>query len=265
MDTNGYGLASTVTEEPSLPSSAPLADGAPALPVPARRLRWIELALLIAVAFGGTLYQTVRHVVLDDSWRRSASYDWPLGLIHEATALGVCAYLLYRQRRSFRDLGLTKLRLADAGQAFILCGGQFLLTAITRWILVAAGAYAMTSQVAHTSQIQTMFGVQVSVGMLCFVLLNAFYEELIVRAYLMTELAALTRSVGCAVVVSSFFQGFYHLYQGWQPALQATVTFLLFSLFYAWSKRIWPVILAHLIWDLYAYMVYIFWSPYFHR
>ena len=238
----------------------------PPAPGPARRLRWIELALLIAVAFGGTLYQTLREVVLSElPHRRPDSYDWPLGLVHEATALGLCAYLLYRQGRSFRNLGLTNPRPVDAGQALILFGGQVLLTWVTRRMLQTAGAYTVTGQAAHLARMEALFSARVSVGMLGFMVVNAFYEELIARAYLMTELTALTRSVGCAVVVSSFLQGFYHLYQGWQAAFQAAVVFLFFSLFYARSGRIWPVVLAHLLWDLYWYVAYIFWWTASHR
>ncbi len=47
-----------------------------------------------------------------------------------------------------------------------------------------------------------------------FFLQNPFFEELIVRAYLMTEIGELTGSWLLAVLVSSLVQASYHLYYG---------------------------------------------------
>ena len=251
------------TEElPLVPAAA--VDLPPPLPQD-RTMRGIELALLIAVGFGGILYQTINLIVDGASPRDSRLYPWAYGLVHESTALALCAYLLHRQGRSFRNLGLSRSRLSDLGFALSLFLGQFLLVWMMQTLLVASGMYPTAVGTVHTSQIQTMIGTRFSLGMLGFIVINAFFEELLARAYLMSELVVLTRRVGFAVVVSSLFQGFYHLYQGWQAALQATVAFFFFSLFYARTRRILPVILAHMLWDLYTYAFYLIWAAYYSR
>jgi membrane protease YdiL (CAAX protease family) len=83
-------------------------------------------------------------------------------------------------------------------------------------------------------------------------LLNPFFEELIVRAYLMTEIKALTGSTAMAVAVSVVLQASYHLYYGWFGALTVAFSFLVFAVYYARSGRAVPVIVAHAAFDIYG-------------
>jgi membrane protease YdiL (CAAX protease family) len=91
-----------------------------------------------------------------------------------------------------------------------------------------------------------------SVMLIPFVFLNAFFEELIVRAYLMTEVFDLTRSSLLAVVVSVIVQFSYHLYYGWSGAISVSFLFLAFSLYFVRSRRALPIVVAHGIFDLIA-------------
>lgn len=80
--------------------------------------------------------------------------------------------------------------------------------------------------------------------------INPFFEELIVRAYLMTEVKRLTNRGMAAILVSTVVQTSYHFYQGGAAAIAHGATFLAFSFYYAKTNRIWPVILAHLYSDV---------------
>jgi len=73
---------------------------------------------------------------------------------------------------------------------------------------------------------------------------------MIVRAFLISETTALIGSSALAILFSVLLQTSYHLYQGLPYALAAGVIFLLFSVYYACTRRIVPVIFAHFIWDL---------------
>jgi membrane protease YdiL (CAAX protease family) len=85
-----------------------------------------------------------------------------------------------------------------------------------------------------------------------FAVLNPFFEELIVRAYLMTEVAELTGSSALAVVISVAVQFCYHLYYGWSGALSLSFMFLIFALYYARSSRALPIVVAHGFFDIYG-------------
>ena len=61
----------------------------------------------------------------------------------------------------------------------------------------------------------------------------------------MTEVAELTGRMGIAVFVSVGFQTLYHLYQGTPMALVNAGAFFVSAVFYASTRRITPVIVAH--------------------
>ncbi len=83
-------------------------------------------------------------------------------------------------------------------------------------------------------------------------LLNPFFEELIVRAYLMTEVRALTGSWMLATALSVVVQFSYHLYYGWEGAIALSFLFLVFSIYYARTQRATPIIVAHGIFDIWG-------------
>jgi membrane protease YdiL (CAAX protease family) len=85
---------------------------------------------------------------------------------------------------------------------------------------------------------------------------NPFFEELIARAFVMTELKALTRNTAIAIAGSVLLQTSYHFYQGAPAAISHGATFLVFSLYYAKTNRIGAPILAHLLLDLLATVNY---------
>jgi membrane protease YdiL (CAAX protease family) len=91
-----------------------------------------------------------------------------------------------------------------------------------------------------------------SVAGVIFLLINPFFEELIARAYVITEVRFLTGSSFLAVLASVVLQSSYHLYQGVVPALLSMALFGVFSLYYIRAKKIMPVILAHMLFDFLA-------------
>jgi membrane protease YdiL (CAAX protease family) len=91
-----------------------------------------------------------------------------------------------------------------------------------------------------------------SVVAIPFSLLNPFFEELVVRAYLMTEVIELTGSSTLAIALSVGVQFSYHLYYGWVGAISLSFLFLVFALYYVRSRLALPVIVAHGFFDVYA-------------
>lgn len=72
------------------------------------------------------------------------------------------------------------------------------------------------------------------------------------RGYVMTEVAQLSGSAALAVFVSTAIQTGYHLYQGPVNTVNVGCCFLVFSLYYAKTRKLFPVIMAHSIMDLLA-------------
>jgi membrane protease YdiL (CAAX protease family) len=103
--------------------------------------------------------------------------------------------------------------------------------------------------------ISPLVGAGMAVSLL-FAVINPFFEELIVRAFLISEATLLTGSAGLAVILSVLLQTSYHLYQGIPNAVGDGLIFLAFSTYYAKTRRLWPVIFAHLWLDLFAVIFY---------
>ena len=221
-----------------------------------RRLRIFELVLVCTIAFGGSILSSTWYALPQNSGSYPASrtfsagiFKWGNSTLHEGASLALLWYVLVRRSRTFADLGL-KWSKKDLGWSILL------------WISASVGAFAvygaihsagltMVSRWEATERVDRhLFSGGVSVMTMVFQFVNPFFEELIVRAYLMTEVMQLTNSLTKAVILSTALQTSYHFYQGGPLAFADGSLFLIFSLFYAKTNRIMPIILAHLYLDV---------------
>jgi membrane protease YdiL (CAAX protease family) len=93
---------------------------------------------------------------------------------------------------------------------------------------------------------------EITVAAILLMIVNPVYEELIARAYVITEMQFLTGSRFVALVASVALQSSYHLYQGALSAGMLAVPFTIFSIYFIMRRRILPVILAHMYFDFIA-------------
>jgi len=96
------------------------------------------------------------------------------------------------------------------------------------------------------------FQVPLSAFYLLTMLVNPFFEEFLVRGFLQTRLRQAACSGLAVILVSTALQTSYHLYQGILFCLALAPGFLVFAVYYHTSRRLWPVVVAHLILDLVA-------------
>jgi len=87
---------------------------------------------------------------------------------------------------------------------------------------------------------------------IAFVCLNPFFEELIVRGYLMSEILELGGGGVLAILTSIAVQMSYHLYQGLGNGIALTAGFAVYSIYFLKTRRIAPVVFAHFYADAYA-------------
>ena len=212
--------------------------------------RWVELCLVLLVAFSNPILRSIDLLNFGpEALARDESLRWIAGIVHEATALLLLGYVLARRNLNFSRLGL-RWSLRDLGSG----AGVTLLSYL---------AYALGYRVIHSLQlalfplahsgpsVHQLFGHPPLVALPYF-FMNPFFEELIVRAYLMTEIADLTGSWTLAAVVSIVFQTSYHLYYGWAGALALSFQFCVFALYYAFTRKATPIIFAHGIFDIWG-------------
>ncbi|HKF20070.1 MAG TPA: CPBP family intramembrane glutamic endopeptidase [Candidatus Angelobacter sp.] len=174
------------------------------------------------------------------------------GILAESTALVLFLTLLRRQGRSPRDIGLS-FRWTDLPKGLGLVLGSFVTMAVVQ-ALIDRAWLSVTQHTAQWTEHRTMFAGSSLLLILPFLLLNPFFEEILVRGYLTTELIDLKKSVLLATLVSLGLQTSYHLYYGVFGAIVVGSGLSILATYYALSRRLMPVILAHLLWDATALM-----------
>lgn len=85
---------------------------------------------------------------------------------------------------------------------------------------------------------------------------NAVLEEVIVVGYLVTRLRQLQWRLGAVVATSALLRGSYHLYQGFGAFVGNAVMGVIFSLYYLRTRRVMPLVVAHTLLDVVAFVGY---------
>jgi membrane protease YdiL (CAAX protease family) len=219
--------------------------------------RALELYLVIGVAFAAPIFVSIYSLffgsITPTSQVSSAMAFY--GLIYELLALAVMAYVLSRQKQSFRQIGLS-FSWKDIPVSFLLLVVSYITFYICYRVLFFGYYFIFGRSLIRPVNTQTYLDAGLTIGTILFVIVNPIYEELIARAYIISEVKYLTGSGLLAIAVSVVIQSLYHLYQGILSTFAIAMMFLTFSVYYIRYKRITPVILAHFYFDLLALLLY---------
>ena len=155
----------------------------------------------------------------------------------------VTLYLMSRSERPLSDFGVTRPRAADVPLALIV-----LLAVVFVWNLVVVwmppdqpasrDLFPRPRNAAEYAMMAVKYG------------LNAFAEELVTRAYLITRLALLLRSRWEAVVAAAMLFASYHAYQGLQGVVSVFAFGVVYGVAFLGIGRVWPLALAHALYDV---------------
>ena len=85
---------------------------------------------------------------------------------------------------------------------------------------------------------------------------NGVLEEVLVVGYLTERLRRLRWGAAGIVVTSAAIRASYHLYQGWAAFAGNFVMGVIFSVFYLRRGRLWPLVIAHTLIDVAAFVGY---------
>src|SRR5690625_1903701 len=156
-----------------------------------------------------------------------------------------------RWRESLRVLGLTGSR---PGHDLLVGTGLAALIGIPGLALYVGGRLLGLSAEVVASALNTHWW---TVPILILAALkNAILEEVVVVGYLVTRLQQLKWSPLAIIAVSSLLRGSYHLYQGPAMAIGNVVMGVIFSLWFLKTRRVGPLIAAHTLLDVFAFVGY---------
>jgi membrane protease YdiL (CAAX protease family) len=175
-----------------------------------------------------------------------------LGIFFALVPVALALYLLARDRIDpRRELGLTATRPGfDLGWGTLLAAGIGLPGLL---LVYAAKVLGLNAQIVPAALQRAWWAIPVLV---LSALENAVLEEVIVVGYLITRLRSLGLSTVAIVACSAVLRGSYHLYQGFGAFVGNAVMGVVFALFYLRYKRVMPLIVAHSILDITAFVGY---------
>jgi membrane protease YdiL (CAAX protease family) len=219
--------------------------------------RLAGLLLVCFVAFAYPLLNSTLYFLLGSGVRPRSfapgevSFWFYFGIITELIALLVLVLVLRRQRRTLRHLRLS-FTWKDLPESLLLAIGTYIVF-VQFYVLLFYIYYAVTGRaVDATPQNIEHLKTKITLAAVLLMLVNPFYEELIARAYVITEVQFLTGSRLLALVASVTLQSAYHLYQGVVSASMLAVMFAIFSVYFIMRRKILPIILAHMYFDFLA-------------
>ncbi|WP_241249483.1 CPBP family intramembrane glutamic endopeptidase [Rhodococcus sp. X156] len=220
------GLRSLVSLLDSLAAPAPLSDQSVAINVPQASADLLDLA--------GQLLSILRLT----AWG------------------GLGIFLLWRGGLALRAVGLDRSAprrdlLSGAGLAALIGIPGLGFYLVTR-------AIGINLTVVPTELGDTWWRVPVLVGA---AMANAWAEEALVVAYLITRLRQLGWSENRSLLASALLRGSYHLYQGFGGFLGNVVLGLVFGRVWQRTHRLWALVVGHALIDVVAFVGYALLAP----
>jgi len=215
----------------------------------------VEFFVVTGIAFGPFLLAEVLSLAVPRSGPHHTSLTLLVLVVQELLLGGLLLWFLRAREWTLRDLGLaenTPLQdLAAGGLLFVAVYSAWFLI----WNLTAALSPDLILSMIKTggnvvgAHIPPMTSVTVSV-------VNGAFEELFVVGYMMSALARMKKSAWFCVNVSTAMRLAYHLYQGPLGVLSVVPTGLIFAFWFARTKRLWPIIGAHILMDTVALLTH---------
>ncbi len=90
---------------------------------------------------------------------------------------------------------------------------------------------------------------------------NAVLEEVVMIGYVFTRLGQLRWRLPAIILTSAVVRGSYHLYQGWGGFAGNLIMGVVFGLIYLRWKRVMPLVVAHTLLDVAAFVGYALVAP----
>jgi membrane protease YdiL (CAAX protease family) len=204
-----------------------------------------EFFLVILVCFWWGIGGSIRAVVRR-SWGVSSAGEFTDGgaltlAILELSSLAVTFWIARIRGWSFRSFGL-RPAWRSTGTGILL-----LIALVLARYLGAVLANAISPGAVRLLPVSS----HVSVPMLILTLaINPVFEEMIETGYFVQSLERYGMWV--AVLASALFRAFLHAHLGVNAIVVVLPIGLIFGFVYWWRRQLWPLVVAHLLFDSYA-------------
>ncbi len=177
---------------------------------------------------------------------------WQLfGIATALVPVLLVAHLLMREGSGMRDLGFDRTRpWSDLGRGALVAAGIG-SAGLAFYLAARASGFNLTVVPESLPEVWWKYPV-----LILSAVQNSVLEEVVVVGYLLRRLGQLGWSPMAALVASSVLRGSYHLYQGVGGFIGNVVMGVVFVLLYRRWKRVGPLVVAHALLDIVAFVGY---------
>ena len=215
--------------------------------------RWVEFSIVITIAFGPLILESLLYVFLPHPPAKFSDSQLASLLVYEISILAALLGFLHLRGWTLAQLGL-RVTIADTliGVALAVVGD--LASVAAYWAIAVVwpqAADAMASTQIGSQELSLWAVVAVSV-------VNPIFEETFVCGYVIAALKE-RPDPWTGINVSVTIRLLYHLYQGAAAAISIVPIGLLLGIWYARTGRLWPLIVAHALWDFLPLAMYVHW------
>jgi membrane protease YdiL (CAAX protease family) len=239
-----------------------------------RRLVVLEVLVVLTVTLGLSALRSAlslldallrpvplnqQQVALNAPAARVELVDLALQLVRVLQLVGwgaLGAYLLIRAGFALRTVGLDARR--PGRDALGAAGLAALIGVPGLGLYLVARALGVSLTIAPTTLGETWWQVPVLVAS---ALANSWAEEVVMVAYLITQLRRLGWSENSSLLAQALLRGAYHLYQGLGGFVGNVVMGLVFGRVWQRTNRLWCLVGAHALIDVVAFVGYALVAP----
>jgi len=202
-----------------------------------------ELTTVIVVAFGYFSLGSVLSVLFPVATPPITQRHLIFLLIYESSTLFALGSILYARGWNTKRIGL-KITARDTLIGVGLALVTYAAYVVVWWIAVASGIHpsfpgSYRELASHGLTLPAVAAVSI---------LNPIYEETFLCGYIVTA-AKENHRISAGINLSVAIRLVYHLYQGSVGVLGVIPLGLLFALWYARTGRLWPLFVAHALFD----------------
>jgi membrane protease YdiL (CAAX protease family) len=215
--------------------------------------RWVEFSVIISIAFGPLIFASLAEVFLPHAPGKFSNAHLASILVYEVAIATVLVAFLHLRGWTLASVGL-QASAADLPVGIVLAIAGY-LSFMASYLIIASvwpqAAAAMQSSAFSSQELSMPLVLVLSV-------INPIFEETFVSAYVIGALKD-RPDPWTGINVSVAIRLLYHLYEGAVAAVGIVPIGLLFAIWYARTGRLWPLIVAHALWDFIPLATYAHW------
>lgn len=209
----------------------------------------IEFTFVTLGAFGYSILASILYVFAGSNNGSISEIGLQFLIIYEIVVLSLVGGFLFLRGWTLDKIGLTP-GIKETGTGVLLAIVAQIATYLASTIAIIAIPDLQNQSERLVTPDLTLFTV------LLISIINPLFEEIFVCGYVISAIKQ-KRSIFYAINVSTGIRMSYHLYQGSVGVVGIIPIGLVFSYWYAKTGRLWPVVVAHALFDFIALSFYI--------